>query len=134
MSRPEGSYKTDDCRAQKFYVCENNTASASASLLQGGNIFKYFYVQMSKYLVLIGIIINQFLETYIYSPDYLNSYPNSYEQVNMVDSVSTSDYTLTYCRPGNCLLLEGKPSPSPSRDCTWSTILTLVADVAIMWR
>ena len=40
---------------------------------------------MSKCECLVDIVVftNGFLESFIYSPDYLNSYPNDYEQVNI---------------------------------------------------
>ena len=47
------------------------------------HISKYFYVQMCKNLNWHLFFIH-IPETYINSPDYLNSYPHDYEQVNMV--------------------------------------------------
>ena len=88
MSGPEGFFKTDDCRAQKFYVCQNDADFSSPP--QGEDIIsKYFYVWMSLPILIFGIFQYLFthglLETYIHSPDYLNSYPHDYEQVNIND-------------------------------------------------
>ena len=86
-SGPEGFHKSDDCRAQKFFVCQND-AEFSSPPQGGGFISKYVYVQMSLhisgYLGIFYLPIHNILESYIHSPDYLNSYPHDYEQVNMV--------------------------------------------------
>ena len=49
MSGPEGYYETADCRAQKFYVCQNN---ADFSLPPQGK---------DEYLVLLDISVSLFI-------------------------------------------------------------------------
>ena len=90
MRGPEGYYKSADCRAQKFYVCQNDADFSSppqGAWISFPNIFicpNVLTLSLSGYFGIYPWL----LESYIYSPDYLNSYPNSYEQVNKVDQTS----------------------------------------------
>ena len=55
MSRPEGYYKTDDCRTQRFYVCQNNAADSSP-VPQGGAFYIFLNTFMFKCVkIIIGI-------------------------------------------------------------------------------
>ena len=93
MSGPEGFHKSSDCRNQKFYICQNDAVNADFSSPPKGENFtsKYFYFKCPYILVDISALgifylpIHNILESYIHSPDYLNSHPpHDYEQVNII--------------------------------------------------
>ena len=87
QSAPEGYFKTEDCRAEKYFVCKMNQNSEFLTPPRGC-AYLYFFLKYQPDNINYSSCLPHLhssiicLEYYIHSPDYLSSYPNGYEQVN----------------------------------------------------